>query len=138
MISTIEYAGHWIDSLDWMKVDVQANARHMLNQVNLLIADAVVLGVFLPINQKTGSRVSGEIYGGFRPQNCPIGAPKSAHKTGEAVDVYDPRNELDSFLDKHPELLAKYGLYRESPKATEGWCHLQTRKTPSGKRTFLP
>lgn len=64
------------------------------------------------------------------------GAPSSAHLTAEACDFADPKEALDNYLDAHPEVLEKCGLFREHPSKTKGWVHLQTR--PTKNRTFMP
>ena len=111
------------------------NADVLLLAVNALLEDAVAHGVSLLLNPKTSTYVGGEIYGGFRPQSCSIGAPNSAHKTGEAVDVYDASG-LDKWITD--EDLEAHGLYREHPDHTAGWLHVTTRAPRSGRRTFIP
>ena len=66
------------------------------------------------------------------------GSKKSAHRTGQAVDLEDPGNTLDDTISRDPSLLDTYDLYREDPTSTPGWVHLTTRPPPSGHRTFLP
>jgi hypothetical protein len=56
--------------------------------------------------------------------------------TGQAVDIDDDGNTLDAFLND--KILEMYGLAREHPMATPGWCHLQSVLPPSGHRTFYP
>lgn len=135
MISLPEYFGPWEDSPDATDERHQA-ALAMLEKVNPLLEEAETNGVELKINPHTGTLVSGQTYGGFRPQDCPQGAPHSSHKEARAVDVYDPSGALDRWLTD--ELLEKHGLYRESPDATSGWCHLSDKAPGSGKRTFHP
>ncbi len=136
MIKLIEYAGKWSGSPDWTQPRI-LNATTMLRRVNLLL-DYMERehGIEPPRNPVTGSQVSGSTYGGFRPQNCPQGAPNSSHKEGQAVDIYDPQNKLDDALTD--EILTQFDLYREHPDATKSWCHLSSRAPRSGKRTFLP
>jgi hypothetical protein len=114
----------------------KANAEIVLNRVNVLINEAVKYGVIIKENPKTQSFISGELWVGFRTQDCPIGAPHSSHKLAMAVDVYDPENALDGWLDDIK--LLKYDLYREHPGSTKGWCHLSSKSPASGKRTFYP
>jgi hypothetical protein len=111
-------------------------AAKMLDKVNNLLLSAEAHGVEIQTNPKTQTCISGEKYGGFRPQDCPIGAPKSAHKVGRAVDVYDPNNDLDRWLTD--ARLEEFELYRESPQATPRWCHLSDKSPASGRRTFNP
>lgn len=136
MISLIDYVGKWADSPDWTE-ERQQNATDMLSKVNNLLYDYQdETGNIVPINPNTRSCVSGQIYGGFRPQNCPQGAPHSSHKEGLAVDVYDPLNKLDKWLTD--DILESHELYREAPQSTPSWCHLSSRSPASGKRTFIP
>lgn len=135
MLTMADYAGKWLSHADFTK-QRQNSATALLRQVNLLLNAAQRAGVELPINPATGSQVSGEQYGGFRPQSCTIGAPESAHKVGMAVDIYDPANKLDAWINDG--ILTQYQLYREAPESTPGWCHLTTRPPRSGRRTFKP
>lgn len=93
-----------------------------------------------PVCPNTGSSVSGSKGGsgdgGFRLLTATTGTATSSHKEARAVDVYDPKNELDDLITD--QLLMAYGLYREAPDATPGWCHLTTRAPKSGRRTFIP
>jgi len=143
MLTLKDYVSiHW-KSDDWT-ADRQHNAMILLNLCGKLQAKMEESGIHFPINPKTGTTISGETFGGFRPQDCPIGAPHSAHKNGEAVDRYDPENLIDDFISKFDDgkggnsLLEEFGLYREHPDSTPGWCHLTTRAPNSGHRTFIP
>lgn len=137
MITINEYVGQWVNHVDW-NPQCKSSADILLQRVNDLLDDYVHDGFTLEINPKTSSQISGEVYGGFRPKSCPIGATKSSHKLGMGVDIYDPNNEIDTWIDENPDVLALFDLYRESAISTNGWCHLSTRKPNSGKRTFLP
>ena len=92
------------------------------------------------IDSDTGCSISGAKDGrgdgGFRLATATTGARRSAHKKAHAVDVYDPADFLDSILTD--ELLDDYGLYREHPDATHGWCHLQDLPPASKRRSFYP
>lgn len=132
-----DYFGQWLDHKD-LTEEVSKNAEDLLRRVNLVCEVCDMDGIDFPLNPKTGSYVSGEKYGGFRPQDCPIGSPKSAHKTGQAVDIYDPKHEIAPWFAKHPALLREHGLYMEDPKATPTWCHLSNRAPKSGKTIFMP
>jgi len=119
------------------------SAKNLLAAVNALLNAAIAAGVYLHINPVTSTLVAGEKFGGFRPQDCPIGAQTSAHKQARGVDVYDLGDALDAWLTD--EILERYGLYREHPEATAmkpgqvaGWCHLTDRAPGSGNRTFRP
>lgn len=135
MITISQYAGPHRESKDWTPAR-QTKAMDLLRRVNDLTAYLAAQGVPFPINNDTGSGVSGQTYGGFRPQNCPQGAPKSSHKEGEGIDLYDPGNYIDAAITD--KLLIQFGLFREHPNKTKGWCHLTTRAPKSGNRTFLP
>lgn len=111
-------------------------ADKLLDTVNALLAAAEECGVTVQVNPRTGSQISGAENGGFRPGDCSVGASKSKHKTGHAVDIYDPGDELDAWLNDG--LLKQFGLWREHPDATPNWVHLQDLPPNSGKRTFVP
>lgn len=137
MITLDQYVGVWKNHENWNGTNQYAAAL-LLDRVNALLKDYIKAGRELEINPKTKSHVSGEIYGGFRPLDCPIGAKNSSHKLAMAVDVYDPFNSLDIWIDANPSVLEKHNLYREHASATRNWCHLSTKAPRSGKRTFFP
>ena len=113
------------------------DAITLLDRVNRLLTEYMTdTGVESPINPATGSQISGETEGGFRLPDCPQGAPNSSHKQAMACDIYDPHNALDDWLTD--DLLAQFDLYREHPDYTKTWTHLQTRKPPSGHRSYIP
>ena len=115
------------------------NALTLLYRVNnLLAAYTTDTGLIIPNNPATGSQVSGSGDGGFRLPTSTTGSSKSAHKVAQAVDIADHGEHLDKWLDKYPDALIKYDLYREEPSATINWCHLSTRKPLSARRTFKP
>lgn len=135
-----DYIGKWEKSPDWTPAR-QANAQKLLTACNALEAIAVKAGVKFPINPKTKSPVSGDVYGGFRPQSCTEGAPNSAHKEGMAVDRYDPDGSIDEWLvsSKDAQKAAKtLGLYFEASKYTPGWSHWGIRRPLSGNLFFIP
>lgn len=137
IISHEDYFGIWYGHPD-ETTEVRLKVADLLPKVNDLLQLAVNDGIPLAINPKTQSYVSGETYGGFRPQDCPIGAPQSAHKLGMAVDIYDPENEIDEWCMRHQDILKRLGLCMESPEATPRWCHLSTKMPKSGKTVFHP
>lgn len=138
MIRVSEYVGVHIQSPDWTQPR-RLNSVMLLDRVNRLL-DFMQSehGVEMLINPTTKSQIAGKTLGGFRPQviTPPQGSPNSAHKNGEAVDIYDPLNTLDKALND--EILTQFDLYREHPDDTVTWCHLSTRAPRSGKRTFKP
>ena len=125
-------------------------ADDLLSRVNALIDQATYQGAFSRnVDADTGSEISGSKGGsgdgGFRLSTATTGAPQSSHKQARAVDVFDPHNRLDGYLDTFDSdegltnpVLEQHGLYRESPEKTPGWTHLQTRAPGSGRRTFQP
>lgn len=89
--------------------------------------------------QRLGLR--GDVCSGFRTlaaNGSASGAKRSAHLSGEAVDLSDPRGTIKDAVLAHPYILEELDLYMESPHHTPGWCHLMTRRTASGNRIFLP
>ena len=135
MITVQQYFGPWIfheDATPQRMID----ANVLVDKVNGLTEELELMGVKFPINPATGSQISGQTYGGFRPQSCPQGAPDSSHKQGQGVDIYDPKNEIDDAITD--QLLITHDLYREHPSATISWSHWTTRAPHSNNRTFFP
>jgi hypothetical protein len=108
------------------------NAKELILRVNLLLAH---LKITTPVS----------ITSGFRPSSVngkiANAATRSAHQSGEALDLLDNKNQtLCKAINR--DLLEQFDLYREDSDFTQGkntnWCHLQTRKTASGKRIFKP
>jgi len=144
MITTPEYFG--------AKSHTDAHetaATDLLDRVNRLIAEAVAVGGFeSKIDPDTGTEISGikggAGDGGFRLPTATTGRQNSSHKEARGIDVYDPGDWLDAWINESEgdngvnSKLQKYGLYREAPHATLGWCHLTTRAPGSGRRTFVP
>lgn len=62
----------------------------------------------------------------------------SSHLYGCAVDISDPQGYLADWLECNPDKLVECGLWMESPKATKGWCHLQSYAPKSFTRIFNP
>ncbi len=145
MINIEQYLGPYRDHPE-ATFDKCQQAQGMLQKVNALLTEAKSRGAYNDeVNPSTGTQVSGSGNGGARPSDCPVGAPNSNHKKFRAVDVYDPRNKLDEWLDrydsdggKYNPTLERYGLYREHPASTQGWTHLSDLPPGSGNRTFRP
>ena len=137
MITLAQYVGVHKDSPDWTPAR-QENAEKLLTACVALEVEMARGGVSFPDNPKTKSGVSGSTYGGFRPQNCPIGAPNSSHKEGLAVDRYDPNGAIDVWCMAHQDRLAVYGIFIEHPSATNGWSHWSAKAPRSGRRVFYP
>lgn len=137
MITLQQYFGKWWNDPDATPTRV-ANAERLLLVCDELEALAVADGVEFPDNPATGSGVSGQTYGGFRPQSCPQGAPKSSHKDGLAVDLYDPENKIDDWCMKNQDKLKKCGIYIEHPDSTPHWSHWTIKPPGSGRTVFYP
>lgn len=135
MITLEEWLGPYLGHPD-ATPEVQEKATKLLEVVNDLLLTYAEEGFAVPTNPSTKSQVSGQGNGGFRPKASTIGAPLSKHKTGHAVDIYDPKGELDTWLDDF--ILEEFNLYREHPDDTKTWCHLQDVSPGSGIRTFKP
>ena len=141
MILLTQYFGKKIDHPD-CKPEYVENAKDLLRRVNALYERLFPGSIW--IDPDTNTQISGskggDGDGGFRLPLSKTGAPSSSHKKGNGIDPYDPYNTFDNAITD--ELLEEYGLWREHPDSTPGWCHLQ--RTPygswvSGKtRTFRP
>lgn len=127
----------------------EKSASDLLASVNAICHEAQAAGAFDFFNDPdTGCPISGRAGGdgdgGFRTPGTRTGALGSAHRRACGVDVYDPGDKLDMWLDQFEtdnggnSKLEAYGVYRESPKKTPGWVHLQSDAPVSGKRTFDP
>jgi hypothetical protein len=137
MINLADYFGKWAGHKDATD-QVVDDAECFLAKVNALLDVAFADGVDSHINPATGTYISGQTLGGFRPQDCAQGAPTSSHKVGRGVDIYDPQNELDDWCHKHQDVLKRMGLHMEEPMATNRWCHLTDRAPRSNKTCFMP
>lgn len=137
MITLNQYVGIHRDSPDWTPAREQ-NATRLLAACCALEVEMARGGVKFPDNPKTKSGVSGITEGGFRPKGSPTGVKNSPHKDGQAVDRYDPRDEIDNWCMAHQDRLAFHGIWIEHPSATPGWSHWQSRPVPSGNRVFWP
>lgn len=79
---------------------------------------------------------------GWRPPEVNAGtsgaAVNSKHMTGQACDLSDDDERLDSWCLTNPGVLARIGLWQESPQSTPRWCHVQIVAPASGNRVFIP
>jgi hypothetical protein len=142
MFSLDEYVGDYAEHPDWTP-EREGNAVKLMVACSSLEKDLIALGVKFQINPKTRTQISGEGHGGFRTQDCPIGAKHSNHKEGKAVDRYDPDGKIDVWIMGHQELLVKHGIYIEHPNYTNGWSHWGIKLTPddapkSGAHVYIP
>lgn len=123
-----------------MSPDLEKRAQITVDLVNRLLLKAGDAGVRIPVNQRTGSRLTS----GWRPPTVNAGtpgaAPNSKHITGQAADIFDPEGDLDEWLmtDMGQQTLVQIGLWMEHPSFTKGWAHVQTVPPRSGKRVFYP
>lgn len=141
MISIEQYFGKYGKTHKDVTPARYANAKRLLVAVNKLMMQGMKEGVLFLDNPNTKSQISGEQNGGFRPQDCPIGAPGSNHKECLAVDIYDPFGKVDDWLEhslEARELYEQLGLYFEAIPNTIGWSHWQLKKPNSGRRFFIP
>ncbi len=135
LVSVQDLLGPWKSHKD-VTPAVLTNLAALALCIDKLLMKAREAGIRLKVNKSTGTLIAGKRYGGFRPQDCPEGAPGSAHKVGKAGDIYDPDNVLDAWCTD--EILTECNLYREHPDKTDGWTHLTIRAPGSKKRTFWP
>ena len=131
MISLQDYLEHWKLHYGQVPVpddeltdDMRAAAADLLERVNGLLA---MFGV------------QRRCVSGWRPTAvnawmceehkrnpaAPAAATHSKHISCNGIDVADVGGELDRWLDEHPEVLERFGLWREDPSKTVDWCHLQ-------------
>jgi hypothetical protein len=137
ILTVAEYFGPWADHPD-LTPDRRANAEKLVLAINALFTDLMRGLIYPRTNPKTNSVISGEMYGGFRPGDCPIGRKGSSHKEGQGADLFDLYAAISGHLFVRQELLRKHGLWMEHPNDTPGWCHLQTRPVKSGNTVFFP
>lgn len=139
MITLDQYFGDKMAAPDASKLRKQ-NAAELLRRVNRLLDFAEKAHIRIVVDKDTGTSISGSRNGsgdgGFRLSTTKTGAARSKHKEGQAVDVYDQDDRLDSFLTD--AILEQFQLYREHPHKTLGWCHLQSVPPRSELRTFNP
>lgn len=145
MLTVPEYFGPWLDHPDATEERL-FNASLLVKACNTLEALAIADGVVFPEHPRSLSKmhwgdvsdISGDGYGGFRPQDCPIGAPNSSHKEAEGVDRYDPGGHIDEWCMANKHRLRECGIYIEHPDATIGWSHWTIRPPRSGNIVFYP
>lgn len=66
----------------------------------------------------------------------------SQHLIGCAVDISDPKGELQAWIKANPQIIEQADLYLEDFSATVGWVHFQIKPfksyKPGGTRFFKP
>lgn len=114
---------------------IQANAAITVDRVNQLLAAFYA-------SQPDGSYRT--VNSGWRPPEVNAGtsgaATNSKHMTGQACDLSDDDEKLDSWLllAEGQAAMIRIGLWQESPQSTPRWAHVQCVPPPSGHRTFIP
>jgi len=97
--------------------EVKNNIKKLVPKVNALLSD---LGI-----------EKASVSSGFRTQASNAAtknaSKKSAHMTGEAVDLVDPKQEIGKKIMSNTALLKKHGLFLEDLSATPTWCHLDIK-----------
>lgn len=63
---------------------------------------------------------------------------KSTHLFGQAVDIFDPKRELQKWIQENIKLMEEIGLWFEDFSVTTNWVHFQINPPKSGKRFFMP
>lgn len=125
MINVNEYLTHHT-TMDKVPQDVRTNAALLVSSVNVLL------------NAAPEECKSYGLRSGYRPPaynaTVPNAAVNSTHMTGNGVDISDNDGILDNWLTD--AILQTFGLYREHPSQTKGWCHLQRVPPRSGNRTY--
>ena len=133
-----DVAGKWVGHPDLTDERKRNIRERLIPAVSRLKAMAEADGVVFRPNPKTGTIVSGETLGGFRPQAAKVGAPLSNHKHGFAVDLFDPLNEIDAWCMANLAKLAEAGIWIEHPDDTPSWSHWQCQPPRSMRRVFKP
>lgn len=124
--------------VDFSKLDkeIQSNLMTLLERINKL---RDTYGS--PMKVTSGLRTKEDqirIYkakGITEVSKIPMG---SAHIKGAAVDIYDPKKQLQMFCTQNVALLEHLQLWCEDFGSTPDWVHFQIYAPASGKRFFKP
>ncbi len=118
--------------LENLSTDIQCNIKHLHKVVNVIRQRygkpmTVTSGLRLPEHNDATSNA----------------AKRSAHLTGEAIDVRDVDGSLMRWVLQNLSLMQELGIYIEDFRWTRSktkgyWVHLGTRKPSSGRRIFIP
>lgn len=148
-ISKAQYLGNYAKSKDLTPIRL-VNADRICAATNRVMAIGFREGLIFPNSPATKNQISTDD-GGFRPQDCPAGAPFSKHKESLAVDIYAGLDDkigdwvIASMKDKKSELYKlalELDLAFEHPKYTVGkisrWLHIQIGTPKSGNRVYIP
>ena len=118
---------------------VETDAEILLESVNAALQAAEADGVILEVNPNTGCYIAGNGNGGARLPDSPVGAARSAHKRGRAIDIYDPHRSLAGWSLRNQTVLGAIGILAvENPRWTPSWCHWQDEPLSSGNFVFIP
>lgn len=100
----------------------------------LEIADLVreLVGLPMTIN------ANGRQYCGYRPADCPIGAPKSQHKLGKAIDLHCSGMSAEDVRTLIKKAIAS-GHLQNIGGIEEGtsWIHVDCREKVNGKVLYF-
>lgn len=113
---------------------IRDNAEVLLPRINALLDK---------YTDATGNVID-QVNSGWRPPEvnaCVANASKtSLHMTGQAVDLHDEDEALDTWLmtPQGTQAMVECELWHEHPSATPRWAHLQSLPPHSGNRTFYP
>lgn len=114
--------------------DELARVADLLDRVNRALADFSDDSGLPAPGFTSGHRVRAKtealIAAGYRA------AVGGEHEKCNAIDIRDEYALVDQWFDD--ARLERYGLAREHPDSTPGWCHLQRVLPASGRRTFYP
>ncbi len=79
------------------------------------------------------------VFSGLRPFDCKIGAKRSQHKYGRAIDFLvqgvTPQEVYAEILKNWDEKFSKVFTTLENIKFTESWCHADSRFLPESIKT---
>lgn len=142
---------------DWItssgRYPERKNSKHLTQEV--LAEASLLVKAVNKMLEEIGYDEKISISSGFRPpevnQNVPGAAKRSAHMTGKAMDIWQPKsdNRLGKLIRKIQDnkgrsgILGLNGLMMESIEVTVGvnssWCHLDTvQRTERPSMEFKP
>ena len=132
----------FFEDYDLMQIPQEhlVNAQHLIRSINkMLLLVSQLKFAYNDLQVGFGSLTQDQKY---RLPNSTVGAAKSAHKEGMAIDIPDcyvfrfSDFTLKEVLQKNESILEECGLYLEHPDYTPNHTHLQTR--PTSRRVFIP
>lgn len=136
MISKKELLSNQIDDIGLLEPSIQENLNILLKKINV-IRTAWAKPMIVTSGLRTMKHHL-DIYarkGITDPNRIPM---KSKHLFGQAVDISDPKQELQKWCKQNISLLESTGLWMEDFSATKNWCHFQIVPPKSGNRFFMP